>query len=260
MNTTVPTHYSGELKDGVPHGDGCFYNYHGVFTGRFEEGRFVEGEVKFTSQQYRQFFKKGETFIGKLKDGHPHGEKGVGIYFDDMKNKYTVEGKFHIGKPTGVCLFTKDAVSYRGVVGEQSNISFAFVGVPLDSPVDTSGWSEDDFKRMTVDEGICFYSNGTIYKGPFKNGVYEGQGLVKLMNNDYFKGLFKNNFPEQGVRYDCHDHPLFEGLFNKDYTLKTGVQYIHYDVDGVTKTLRLTYNDSKVVGPSTDDVNDTSKC
>ena len=59
-----------------------------------------------------------------------------------------------------------------------------------------------DFKfgRLDGPKGVWLQANGDLYRGVFKGGLMEGEGLVKFANGDVYQGEFKQDkFHGQGT-------------------------------------------------------------
>ena len=146
--------YYGLFKDGKYHGDRCILYYPNgfVYEGSFREGlRHGTGTLKNDSFSY--FYQGG--WSKDKKNGKcieiVGGEKFEGYYKNDVR-----EGK---------CVITN------------INNKDKFEGNLIDGKKD--GYGEQ------------FYSQtNTIYKGEFKNNVYEGKGELINNNGYYFKGEF----------------------------------------------------------------------
>jgi len=64
--------------------------------------------------------------------------------------------------------------------------------------------------------GEATFDNGNYYKGPFRNGILEGEnGFFKFKNGDTFRGSFKNNYFNQGTYTVAGTGEYFVGTFNK---------------------------------------------
>ena len=99
------TVYVGELRNGVPHGEGTLtFPDGGKYVGEFKEGK-IHGQGTAT-------YPDGSKYVGEWQDGNWHGQ-GTFTYPDGTK----YVGEFKDGKPWSGKFYDK----YGNVVGTSSN-------------------------------------------------------------------------------------------------------------------------------------------
>ncbi len=168
--------YTGEFKDGVPHG-------HGVATYLF-----------------------GEKYEGEFKNGMPDGQ-GIFTYSDGSE----YEGEFSNGVPEGQgCFNYASGERYTGEVrnGERNGQGTTLY---LDGSTYTGSWKDNEFDGLgtftRVDgyryegewragrkhgQGTLVYPDGRTYAGEFKRGKPNGQGTLTYPDGRIVRGFFKN--------------------------------------------------------------------
>jgi hypothetical protein len=83
--------YVGELKDGLPHGQGAItYNNGDKYVGKFKDGE-LDGQGTYT---FGDGPNKGDKYVGEYKDAKRHG-KGTYTFEDGKVLKGTwIDDKF----------------------------------------------------------------------------------------------------------------------------------------------------------------------
>ena len=166
--------YTGEVKDGVPHGQGTLkVPDKGVsIVGGWKDG-VPHGQVTATFP--------GGHYVGGNKDGKMHGQ---GTLTQPDGSKYV--GEFKLGNYHGQGTMTwPDGHKY---VGE---------------------W-KDDKKHG---QGTMTWADGTKYVGEWKNGNYHGQGAVTLANGEQYVGEWEDDkYHGQGT-YTWPDGEKYVGEF-----------------------------------------------
>ncbi len=97
-NFTYPNgaNYNGELKDGIPNGQGTStFRDGGKYVGEFREG-LLNGQGTFT-------WSNGNKYVGEFKDGLLNGQ-GISTLFD--RRKYV--GEFKNGKRWNGTMYDKE--------------------------------------------------------------------------------------------------------------------------------------------------------
>jgi hypothetical protein len=182
--------YSGEWKNGQPHGQGIFTDSKGArFLGEFEEGRFsglqrVWGfKNGLPNGQGQYIFSDGSQYTGQWRNGlfHGFGTLELSTGGDDR-------GQWKNGKPDGRGMFISRGIEYRG-----------------------------DFSNGQRDgQGVLKKENYT-YQGTWKNNQPHGWGVETKFNETY-AGEWKDGL------YDGHGAKHFGGLLRYSGHWRFGVQ------------------------------------
>ena len=54
-------------------------------------------------------------------------------------------------------------------------------------------------------KGVCYYNNGDVYEGEWKNDLREGKGKMYYSNGNVYEGEWKNDRREgNGILYFCN--------------------------------------------------------
>ncbi|MDD4124439.1 MAG: nucleotidyltransferase family protein [Eubacteriales bacterium] len=155
--------YYGEIKDGLPEGDGRMEYYSGdIYEGNFSNG-VREGYGVY-------YLATGGRYEGNFENGSMSG-KGTFYYANDD----IVSGTFAEGLPNGLCKF----IYANGSVYE---------GNLVDGVRDGSG----NFA----------YENGDKYVGLFKDGDKSGEGTYTWANGAVFSGTWEDNEEVEGKYTD----------------------------------------------------------
>ena len=203
--------YTGEWKNGHPHGMGYFQYASGAsYSGEFYNGkRYGEGEYRFANGKvYSGQWINGKfdgfgllrrengtvAYQGEYRCGLAHGE---GTYFDRCGHKYLgsfINGKFH-GKGK---LYLSDG---RVFVGMFSNDSLCGKGTMFYSDRTASGTFRRchihgvQFPRPWAADGeIIFHSTGERVVCSFRDGIPHGEAVRhlpnKIIHGTYHHGEF----------------------------------------------------------------------
>ena len=147
---------------------------------------------------YYKLITKIKTYIGEIKDGIPHG-KGKEVHSDGR----TFIGEFKKGMPNGRIEYfnpkEKDSMIWYGYVKNYERIR----GTET-YPVK---------KKRKID--------GFTYIGQFKNGKYNGKGLVFMDDGFKYYGEWKNSMKNGvGIQYQPEDNNLYKGVFKDNKFVK----------------------------------------
>jgi len=170
--------YSGDLKDGVPHGEGEIvypegdgdeglveYEYDKAFVDKIV-GSFLNGKLDGMATIT---WKNGMSFVGEYKDGTKNGK---GILTLLSGNTYDGEWKNNLLHGQG----TMDFLYWYKYEG---NFSYGLM-----HGQGTMTWAKGDkyvgefVGDVREGQGTMTYANGNKYVGGWKNGLMHGQGTL----------------------------------------------------------------------------------
>lgn len=72
------------------------------------------------------------------------------------------------------------------------------------------------FKPETIN-GLVQLPDGAVYKGGYKNGLFDGEGQLAWSNGDRYQGEFKNGFKHGEGKDILANGTTYEGQFTKGY-------------------------------------------
>ena len=134
----------------------------------------------------------GNTYIGELKDGTPHGR---GTYAFTTGAKYTGELKMDTLHGQGT-LFYADGSKYAGE------------------------WSNNNIHG----QGSYEYSDGSKYIGQWRDNKKNGQGTWTFDNGDKYDGEFKNNLEHGQGTFTSANGYKYVGEFKDGYRHGQGTE------------------------------------
>lgn len=208
---TVAEGYSGETKDGQPHGKGRYiYGNGDLYEGEFKDGK-ISGKGKFTFANGHMYdgewvlgkrqghgtflYANGNVYIGQYKENKRHGK---GRY--DYANGDRYEGEYKI-----------DVMSGHGVYSYSNGDRY-------------EGNFQSDQKNG---KGKYTYHNGNVYEGDWKDGKRHGKGKLTYANNDCYEGDFVNGVREgRGKFVIANSGDVYEGGFHED-RMHGKARYLH---------------------------------
>ncbi|KNC55603.1 morn repeat protein [Thecamonas trahens ATCC 50062] len=191
--------YSGELRDGVPHGRGSFTTTNGdVFEGEWINGKKHGSFVcKYVS---------GEVFEGEFKDGrrsghgkhmYPNGSSYEGEYVNDRRHGpglYCTKHDFYDCQKTWMRKYS------HGTLEDEREVYTKFQLISDRPGFGFGVWVSDDGTRYEGDhedglrhgDGTLTFADGTQWIGPFANDRRHGIGMRKTPLNEYFYEEYAN--------------------------------------------------------------------
>jgi len=187
--------YVGQFKDGLKDGQGTLTLKNGTKTvGLFKDDKYVGPQTNSPSQAQPSQpqinpdieikFNDGSSYLGKVKDGKPHGQ---GTHTLTSGIRYV--GEFKDGKPHGQGTLT--FTSGSRYIGEFKDGQRNGQGTTTTVDGDRYVGEWKDNKRNG--DGIYSWPNGDQYVGQFKDGLKDGQGTLTLKNGTKTVGLFKDD-------------------------------------------------------------------
>lgn len=204
--------YKGEVKDGLPHGEGYieFFGL-GSYEGGFAEGEFhgygvfdVPGLFKYEGEYHMgeyhgygiETLADGDRYEGEWSRGKKHGE-GTETWADSTS--YT--GSYNDGYRDGKGLYTwADGRTYEGEFSENVVTGFGTMTFPEGMSY-TGNWKDG----LMNGEGKWIYESGATYSGEFEEGQLAKKGKWTINGNEYeeyFNGEYRNSLPYgEGERY-----------------------------------------------------------
>jgi hypothetical protein len=204
--------YRGEIKNGLPHGEGYFeYFGLGSYEGGFAEGEFhgygvfdVPGFFKYEGEFYEgeyhgygiETWADGDRYEGEWYQGEKHGE-GTETWTDGTS--YT--GSYQDGYRDGEGLYTwTDGRTYEGEFSRNVITGFGTMTFPEGLSF-TGNWDAG----LMSGEGKWVYESGATYSGEFEEGYLLEEGKWTINGNEYeeyFTGEYRNDLPYgDGKRY-----------------------------------------------------------
>ena len=172
--------YTGEVSDGVPHGQGTLTRADGSkYVGEWKHDKEWEGTSYLASGEIEATYSDGERcesctitysngdqYAGDISNGVPHGE---GTYIYANGDKY---------------------------VGEFKSFSFHGLGAYFFATGNRYDGEWEDDKQSG--QGTFIWANGDQYVGGFKDGERHGSGTLTWANGTEYVGQWKNGkrFPE----------------------------------------------------------------
>lgn len=132
-----------------------------VISGKFDDGKIVEGIVETDKYQY----------TGQIKDSLPNGKGHMNFHDKDWG-----EGEFKDGYQVGKGRFYSNC-SQSDYEGEFKDGHKSGKGVETFQNGDKY---EGDFKEgQFCGTGVMHFNNGDVYKGGFDRGVFNGKGVLQ---------------------------------------------------------------------------------
>jgi hypothetical protein len=134
-------------------------------------------------------YEDNSVYKGEIKAGTTVAVKhGYGVFtFADGKSTY--EGEFRNGKANGKGTFRDDVIEYVG------------------------DW-KDDLKNGKASEK--YFLDKSLYTGPFKEGLKQGQGKYAWQNGSSYEGAFNADNIEGEGKYISADGSVYQGQFKNN--------------------------------------------
>lgn len=201
--------YQGEIRYGVPHGEGLMTIGDDTFEGEWRAGKMHGyGRVEMIEGTYEGHFREGNysddgiwkdangTYSGKFRNGLKHGhgreETSEGAY----------EGTFEEGFRSGYGTFTYTS----GAVYQGSWLNNEYHGTGLlvtDEYEYDGNW---DHGKKQGERGHITFSNGVEYVGSWEADQFHGDGWLRIPHLGDFEGRFL-----EGNRTGLGKMSLFDG-------------------------------------------------
>jgi len=191
----LPIKYEGEFKDGVPHG-------HGIRI--YGDGRKYEGEFKSGEPNGHgiRIYGDGSKYEGEFKDGEPDGQ---GRLLNAIDGTMMYEGEFKDARRHGqgpLTYLMQDMYWGKFKPRGQDTITIAAAQDTQafhDLPIKYEGEVKDGVPHG---HGIRIYGDGRKYEGEFKYGEPDGQGrLLNAIDGTMYEGEFEYGLPHgHGIR------------------------------------------------------------
>lgn len=168
----IQKHYTGDLKDGVPHGKGVMnYPDGGTYDGSFVDGK-QQGKGKYV-------WPNGDVYEGDWLNDKVNG-KGTMKY----ANGDVYEGEW-----------------VNGMMSGRGKMKYA------DGNVYEGEWVND----ARNGEGTLKYSDGSVYKGIWKDDCANGKGMLKQADGAVYDGQWVNSKREGKGKLKYANGGIYEG-------------------------------------------------
>lgn len=222
--------YTGDLVNGIPHGEGTIlWDDGNRFEGHFSHG-LSNGNGTFT-------WNDGNSYTGDYVAGEM---SGYGALQWNDGTRY--EGQFQSGNPSGLGTYTwTNGVKYYGVFsgGDPTGLGVMKWPGADDLPDEIYFGQFQGFSRIGF--GTCLWSDGSIYSGEFsggirnglgamwwkasdgslgdaylgdfQDGVRNGRGTLRWENGDVYTGDFSEGIPTGKGTYVWADGSVLTGEF-----------------------------------------------
>jgi len=217
--------YSGEVKDGQPHGLGVVYYvinnyfqipdpiYQKVYEGYFEKGKCSEFGIS-----YIPAFRDAdgdEVFIEIEQNHNAQYHEAIHLYYNPIQ----YIGEYDKGSRKGV------GVRFDLPVDEQD--AYIKGGYTLQDAVIQIGTFKDG---EIVKEGQIYVNEFRQYEGEMKDGKKHGKGVLYYRNRKQvaFKGTFKEDEVSEGTLYDLDGTVICEGEWSNGLCGLTDFYDVYY--------------------------------
>lgn len=194
------SHYQGDYKEGVMHGDGTLiWPDDVVYRGAFQNGRMTgEGSLEDPHLQHR--------YQGQFKNGLYHGQGEFNG--DDLHYK----GEFVAGKFEGDGELTlENGDRYTGQFSQGKMHGKGRYAV------ENSGTYEGEFVEDSfTGEGMLTTANGKVYKGLFVDWNAHGAGEIRSTDGERWIGSFQDHSLEGDGEYYSGDGLHYKGQFSRN--------------------------------------------
>lgn len=215
--------YVGQLKNGIPYGEGTWVDYEGTeYVGGFKDGLF-HGYGTLTWGEDSEW--AGDMYEGEWKYDQFHG---YGVWSTPGGSKY--EGEFNEGLFHGQGKLTwGDDTEWAGDVYEGDFKDDYMHGYGTFYYADGVTYSGQFQYDLFHGEGVVTWPKGDRYEGSWVEGEREGKGTYTWPNGDKYVGEFKDSLFHGYGTYYYSDGAKYEGYWAND---KEHGQGKFTDVDG----------------------------
>lgn len=206
--------YEGQLKNGIPHGQGIYYYEKGnkYYEGQFENGNShghgtYYHEYKINIRTHEKLEEQGYKYYeGDVVNGKKHG---FGKLYDKFNGRLTYEGEFENGKVHGK--------------GKEYNINGKV-------------YSGQYVNNLRHGLGITYDFSGEIESmGEFYCDLLNGQGKTYFRGNFLRTGEFKaGKLNGQGKEYYISGRLKYEGEWKAGIIHGKGTYYIDNETNDVS--------------------------
>ncbi len=177
-----------------------------------------EDDLGFEDKEVSISFSNNDQYMGRVKNGLPHGEGEI-----RFQNGDTYKGEFEMGKFDGKGTYydLDSDITYQGSFknGQRSGYGKLYNGEPQDSILIYEGEYLYDLFHGTGK----YYTHGRLrYEGEFSHGEFEGKGTLYERGELIYKGHFLNGMMHgEGIKYVAQG--VYEGRFKDDQFHGLGV-------------------------------------
>jgi predicted nucleic-acid-binding protein len=210
LNFDDGNYYIGEVKNGMPHGQG---EYHWA-DGDWHKGMFVNGARTGQGTYYNVQNKRTDT--GQYRDGVRVGRGKMqwsnGEWYEGEWNDsgFNGQGEFHWDNGD----WYKGAFVNNLRTGQGTYYSAKY------QRTDTGQYNEG----VRINRGRMKWSDGNWYDGEWNDYGSHGQGELHWANGDWYKGEFVNNLRTgQGTCYNVQNNRTDTGQYQDGFRKGKGV-------------------------------------
>ena len=212
--------YEGDFVDGKMDGKGCIYKVGGelMYKGEIKEGKICGYGVRIfpNGNRYEGFYKnakkngQGKLILkdyGTFEGGFLEDKReGYGIMVFKDGGKYQGEWKNDMAHGEGTHITADGSVKYVG--GWQYNGRNGWGILENDRTVSSGTWKDNKLTGIAK----IVNKNGNYYYGQIVNNVWNGKGVYNWADGKKYEGDFKNG-KYNGYGIMSHDHFHYSGFF-----------------------------------------------
>lgn len=197
--------YSGDFRDGYIHGLGIYETpagekYSGNWVRHKREGKgrlvFSNGDLYLgdfksgrMSGSGEMWFENGDYYTGNWEGNLPEG-RGIFAY----KSGFLYQGDWKSGLRHGKGIYVSPAGD--SIKGQWFNGFYWEIFRPFVFATPEKSLKDCNRQYCASGEGEYRYSDGTVYKGLFRDGQPLGPAYVLFADGSQYQGYWENNHPE----------------------------------------------------------------
>lgn len=222
--------YDGNWKDGSFNGEGTLYKEDGTIrTGTWENGRLSQTlvEVDVEEGHYKGYAKDGKpdgygkmeysngsSYQGKWVDGKWSGD---GLLVSSLDSVY---GTWKDGKVCGEVIYRTSDLLFEGTFDNNSPLGFGSL-ITRDGTFYSGYWCEGQRNGM----GDMIFPNGDTYSGEWLNNSFDGYGEYHYFSaKSLYRGEWKNGLQNGNGLYQSSEFS-YDGEWEKGWMDGNGILY-----------------------------------
>ena len=202
--------YTGEKKNGVPHGEGIMiYPDGSTYKGEWKNGkRDGFGRITYPNgDQISGEWARDVFYLGRATLHFPDSSKYIGDYTDGMSGKgrkFFPSGKIYNGE------FENNMFCGRGTMTWPDGQKYY------------GNWNKDKMQGW----GIMTYADGSKLEAEWEDGKPHGNGMHIMQNGDRYDGEFVYGKKSGYGVYRWKDGQIYRGNWNDDKVEGKGTLYM----------------------------------